>query len=291
MFDGMAAGGSLFSSAMDIVKMKIGQEYRAQDRKSEQDFAVGMQTWHNQREDNAMQRRMADLSAAGLNPILAVSQPAGASGSGQSAGGGGNYGAGSANPARDYTAMAQASLIASAADRNSAEAERARAEAANLREQEPSHAVTRDLLRQSIEQSKAAAQELMTRSEANVASAERSRQEVVNMKEQVAQIQSTVTLLRAQTQESLQRAGLSEAQAKHVMQEIEANLPSLHRDLMELERKVMQIQEGPHQAHAAHEESYAAMVGRVLKSLNPFTGVFGAIGVRAPREHIHRRAK
>lgn len=291
MFDGMSAAGSMFSGALDITKMKIAQEYGAQDRKSNQDFTVGMQTWHNQREDNAVQRRMADLERSGLNPILAAggaSQGAGSSGSGHSSTSQGSYNSGG-SLARDYAAMEQASVMRSQADLNSANAEKARAEAKEAVERTPTHEVTRDSLRQSIEQSKAAAQELMTRSDSNVASAEQSRQHVVNMREQVDQIKSTVTLLRAQTQESLQRAGLSEAQAKEVLQRVQENLPSLERELMSLEAKFNQMSEGPHAAQVAHDESFVAMVGRVMKSLNPFAGIVGTVG--RSREVIHRRAK
>lgn len=103
-YDNVAAlGQQLNQSAIDIANAfsyAEDKKQQANDIKWQEEFSEGQATWQQQwaekqfeyqkmlneltmkREDNAIQRRAVDLAAAGLNPNLAVGQPASSQGFG-----------------------------------------------------------------------------------------------------------------------------------------------------------------------------------------------------------------
>lgn len=65
----------------DIIGNALGWSQDAKNyelQKEQYEYQKGLQERMFQREDNAVQRRVSDLKAAGLSPVLAAGQPAGA---------------------------------------------------------------------------------------------------------------------------------------------------------------------------------------------------------------------
>lgn len=274
-----AAGGGLFSSAMDIVKMKIGQEYRAQDRKSEQDYAVGMQTWHNQREDNAVQRRMADLEAAGINPILAAGQSASATGSGHTAGGGGSY-HGSGTFASDMASAASAMAVRNQASLTEAQTDKTRAEAEEVRARTPTHGVQIEKMRQEITESVQRINTLLATETREYASAGQAAAQTAKLYAELPMVEaltrhahSMANLNDAQVKLVAQQTGKTEAEIKEIVQRIRANLPDIERykGLMDGHLKSAELNQA--QRRSQVHGSPVGALSAFMEAINPLKGL------------------
>lgn len=126
------------------------------------------------------------------------------------------------------------------------------------------------------------------------AGAAQARQSIVNMQAELPRIEADTTRMRALTQEALQSAGLKEAEAARVMQEVRQNLPALEAALRDVHVKLEGLKVPGAQNQAMASDSFAGVLGSYIKALLPLEGFMGAIPLgprtvvqKAPPVHMH----
>lgn len=240
-------------------------------KKDEQSAYQKAQDYSTNMSNTAWQRGVADMKAAGLNPMLAVSQ--GPASSPQGTKMQIHNPPGVSSNAQLQTA-AQTELIQATADKERATAENLRGVDRDVK------TATAEKLKQDVQQSVAEVkrileeipkikQETMT----SAAAAAHLRQQAENLRQAVPQIQQTVHLLKAQTQQTGVLTGLTAEQTAEVRQRIKANLPQIEAALRGVETTLKRYQQPQAENKARLHESFIGFLSEYLRAINPLQGL------------------
>lgn len=245
----LVSGSAFGFSGPDWVGSNIMKDRNREDAEIAFNRSSAYQT---EMSNTAWQRGTADMKAAGINPMLAVSQGPASTPTASMALPHSSLVSGGANRSVQYQTAAQVDLAQATADKT-------RAEADEIRERTPTHGVERELkghqsaeIRQKIEESKERIEKLLREQVHLTASAENINQQTANLKAEIPRIREIVVQLKQSTK---------------------ANMPEVQRQIGNLEKLFKEMETPGRQTTEAFQGSAGGVIlkaiGEALKALSP----------------------
>lgn len=237
--------------------------------------AVAQRDWSTNMANTSWQRGVADMKAAGMNPMLAYSQggahtPSGAHATASPA----SAGIASGGRAHPISASMQS---ASQIEVNTAQADKLRAETDEVKARTPTHQASIERIQQEIQESQKRVEHIIDQIKLTQQTTNTSAMSAIHLdaqtshiREVVKQVQETIKLLKAQEFKTYTEAGHVAAQDMQIRQRIEQNLPELEAALTKLQTKILGLGLPRAGMDAATHDSYIGALSAFLRALNPF---------------------
>lgn len=249
----------MFGFIADTLNNMANQMYQDERQEDSQQFNSGEALINRQFQErmraSQYQTAVTDMQAAGLNPMLAyhhggAGTPIGATASSSAAGA-----PHSTPPSASMQSAAQVELAQAAADK-------ARAEADEVRARTPTHAVTIEKMRQEIGESAVRIENIWQQMKTGAASAGLMEQQARNLQEEIPKIRAQINQLKSSTE-------LNKEMSSEIRQRVQQNLPRLDAIAKQLENKLREIQQPGHYQAQDVRTSFIGLLGEYLRALNP----------------------
>lgn len=230
--------------------------------------------------NTSWQRGVADMQAAGINPMLAINQGGASSPTPQMPLPHSSLVSGGANVSTNYQTSAQVALLNAQVDRTYAEADEVRART-------PTHAVTIEQMKQNIAESIERINSIRADILQKHSTAARNYQQIENLRAELPKIKADTNRLVQQARNLAASTDLQTAEEKAIQQRLRQDLPELERQQRALEAIITKMSLPGHMVDEAAKDSFIGQLGAYLKALLPLQGIMGALPVGRSRTIIH----
>lgn len=262
--DSMVTGGFMGITAPDWIASNVMKDRNREDAQISFDRTAAFQ---ERMSNTAWQRGVADMQAAGINPMLAFQQGPASSPTPQMALPHPSMVTGGFQGSRQQQTAAQTELLQSEADRTRADADR-------IRSTTP---VNIDMMRQQISESIERIRDIQASVTERTASAARQFQQVQNLRAELPRIKADTERLVQHARNFIANTALQTAQEKEAQQRIKQNLPEIERLQRDLNLMIEKLTVPGKELDADLRTSFVGILGSYMRALLPMGSIVGAI--------------